>query len=269
MQVPGPRGSSQGHERESGCGSRGQVWDVLSWCGGAGSHAERGLDRLTSQCHCQDSGCDRKSQSSVGQRVAQPSARVAVGDPHVDVFLGGGSSGPTGHRPGQAAAFFHQASSGLSSATGWVCVLFPGDSSLSRHTAGAHWICEGMGTGPGRSLPPGGAPHSRAGGWRSESTPDAVVVLLEARLLTPGSLTTCHPAMPASPGVQRASGKRTQRDQDATRQVPEASGTAEMSVRPSGNGPQGPGDSGKMTCLGGWHTGRGVEEKTGSGACAV
>ena len=29
-----------------------------------------------------------------------------------------------------------------------------------------------------------------------------MVVLLEARLLTPGSLTVCHPAVPASPGVQ-------------------------------------------------------------------
>ena len=81
VQVPGPRGSSQGHERESNCGSRGRVRDALSGRGGTGGHAERGLDRLTSQRHCQDSGCDRKSQSSAGQRVAQTIGQGRGGGP--------------------------------------------------------------------------------------------------------------------------------------------------------------------------------------------
>lgn len=72
-----------------------------------------------------------------GKGWPRPSARVAVGDPHVDVVLGGGSSGPTGRRPGQAAASFRQASSGLSSAMGWVCVLFPGDFSVPAHCGGS------------------------------------------------------------------------------------------------------------------------------------
>lgn len=91
-----------------------------------------------------------KSQCSAGQRVGPGHG---VGDPRMDIVLGGGSSRSTGRRSGQVAVFVHlhaasstrrfqfpQTSvcvvshlSGWSSATGWVGlhVLFPFDCSLS------------------------------------------------------------------------------------------------------------------------------------------
>ena len=139
-----------------------------------------------------------KSQCSAGQRVGPGHG---VGDPHMDMVLGGGSSRSTGRRSGQVAVFVHlhaasstrrfqfpqtSASSvislaGLQPQGGWVYMFcfqvtvlcIDGRGSVSGY--GKRWV-------PSQHL--GGAPCSCARSWAWGAW-EALAEAAGARLLTP------------------------------------------------------------------------------------